>query len=185
VDADPRTGQRRWTGQQFLYTDHTSAELGYAVTDHVAQSRTVTAGLAVIVGTEDRQHACVALTRGADTNMAYVFTLSPNVPTQHRARAQPPSWPRYDRITAAHDGEPAIAATQTRDALSVLAGVLERDGQQHSASQTCQHAQDQARAAPATSTAPGVTASGVTASASRATLRPWSSSRFRSAGRSM
>jgi hypothetical protein len=28
---------------------------GYAVTDHAAQSRTVTAGLAVIIGTEDRQ----------------------------------------------------------------------------------------------------------------------------------
>jgi hypothetical protein len=36
-----------------------------------------------------------------------------------------------------------------------------------------------------TSTAPRVTVSGVTASASRATLRPPSSSRFRSAGRSM
>jgi hypothetical protein len=28
----------------------------YAVTDHVAQSRTVHTGLAVITGTEDRQH---------------------------------------------------------------------------------------------------------------------------------
>ena len=34
-----------------------AAELGYAVTDHVAQGHTVTAGLAVITGTEDRPHA--------------------------------------------------------------------------------------------------------------------------------
>ena len=32
----------------------------------------------MITGTEDRQHAYVALTRGTDTNMAYVFTLSPD-----------------------------------------------------------------------------------------------------------
>jgi hypothetical protein len=79
LDADPRTGQRRRTGRQFLYAHYQNAELGYAVTDHAAQSRTVTAGLAVITGTEDRQHAYVALSRGTDTNMAYVFTLSPKL----------------------------------------------------------------------------------------------------------
>ena len=57
LDADPRTGQRRWTGQHFLYADYATAELGYAVTDHAAQGRTVRTGLAVITGTEDRQHA--------------------------------------------------------------------------------------------------------------------------------
>ena len=57
LDADPRTGQRRWAGQQFLYSDYKDAELGYTVTDHVAQGRTVHTGLAVITGTEDRQHA--------------------------------------------------------------------------------------------------------------------------------
>jgi conjugative relaxase-like TrwC/TraI family protein len=57
LDADPATGQRRWTDRTFLYQHFRDAELGYAVTDHAAQSRTVTAGLAVIAGTEDRQHA--------------------------------------------------------------------------------------------------------------------------------
>jgi ATP-dependent exoDNAse (exonuclease V) alpha subunit len=66
LDADPATGQRRWTGQQFLYAGYRDAELGYAVTDHVAQSRTVHTGLAVIAGTEDRQHVYVALSRGTD-----------------------------------------------------------------------------------------------------------------------
>ena len=33
-------------------------------------------GLAVITGTEDRQHAYVALTRGTDANLAYVFTVA-------------------------------------------------------------------------------------------------------------
>ena len=140
LDADPRTGQRRWTGQQFLYPGYTNAELGYAVTDHVAQSRTVHTGLAVIAGTEDRQHAYVALSRGTDLNMAYVFTLSPKRADPAPGPRPAPELARYDRLTAGHDGEPATAATETGDALAVLSGVLDRDGQQLSASQTWQQA---------------------------------------------
>ena len=77
LDADPSTGQRRWTDRHFVFKNHKDAELGYAVTDHAAQGRTVHTGLAVITGTEDRQHAYVALTRGTDANLAYVFTHSP------------------------------------------------------------------------------------------------------------
>jgi AAA domain len=43
LDADQETGQRRWTDRQFLYADCEDAELGYAVTDHAAQDRTVQA----------------------------------------------------------------------------------------------------------------------------------------------
>jgi hypothetical protein len=140
LDADPVTGQRRWTRQQFVYADYTNAELGYAVTDHVAQSRTVTAGLAVITGTEDRQHAYVALSRGTDTNMAYVFTLSPKRADPVPGPRPAPELARYDRITAGLAAKPADSATQAGDALAVLSGVLERDGQQASASQTWQRA---------------------------------------------
>ena len=78
LDADPRTGQRRWTGRTFVYANHGESELGYAVTDHTAQGRTVHTGLAVITGTENGQHAYVAMSRGTDVNLAYVFTTSPN-----------------------------------------------------------------------------------------------------------
>ena len=64
LDADPSTGQRRWTDRHFVFKNHKGAELGYAVTDHAAQGRTVHTGLAVITGAEDRQHAYVALSRG-------------------------------------------------------------------------------------------------------------------------
>ena len=37
LDADPRTGQRRWTSQVFTYASYHDAELGYAVTDHTAR----------------------------------------------------------------------------------------------------------------------------------------------------
>jgi predicted nucleic acid-binding protein len=136
LDADPRTGQRRWTRQPFLYAGYQNAELGYAVTDHVAQGRTVTAGLAVIAGAEDRPHTLVALTRGTTINLAYVFTVSPK-------RADPvpgprPALTRYDQAHTERIGAPAPAATpsaQAGEALAVLSAVLERDGRLLSASQ--------------------------------------------------
>jgi len=104
LDADPRTGQRRWTGRPFLYASYQDAELGYAVTDHAAQSRTVHTGLAVITGTEDRQHAYVALARGTDANLAYVFTAPPK-------RADPVPGPRPAPELADDDGRLEIAAS--------------------------------------------------------------------------
>ena len=139
LDADPHTGQRRWTDQQFLFADYKDSELGYAVTNHVAQSRTVTAGLAVITGTEDRPHALVALTRGTDTNMAYVFTLSPKLADPIPGPRPAPELARYDRTTGP-GSQPAPEAAGTADALQVLAAVLDRDGQQLSAVQTRQQA---------------------------------------------
>ena len=141
LDADPQTGRRRWTERNFLYSHFGDAELGYAVTDHVAQGRTVHAGLAVITGTEDRQHAYVALTRGTDTNMAYVFTVSLKRADPAPGPRPAPELARYDRLTAERTAQPASpAAAGPRDALGVLAGVLDRDGQQLSASQTRQRA---------------------------------------------
>ncbi|MGN6175971.1 MAG: AAA family ATPase, partial [Streptosporangiaceae bacterium] len=140
LDADPRTGQRRWTERNFVYRDYRNAELGYAVTDHVAQSRTVHTGLALITGTEDRQHAYVALSRGTSNNLAFVFTVSPKRADPAPGPRPAPELPRYDRIRAERDGRPAPAATTvgTGEAAGVLADVLERDGQQLSASETWQ-----------------------------------------------
>ena len=134
LDADPRTGQRRWTDRHFLFASYENSELGYAVTDHTAMGRTVTAGLAVITGTEDRQHAYVALTRGTDVNLAYVFTLSPKLADPVPGPRPAPELARHDRLTAGPGDQPTPAATG--EALTVLSGVLERDGQLLSATQT-------------------------------------------------
>jgi conjugative relaxase-like TrwC/TraI family protein len=135
LDADPCTGQRRWTDRRFLFADYENSELGYAVTDHTAMGRTVTAGLAVITGTEDRQHAYVGLTRGTDANLAYVFTLSPKLADPVPGPRPAPELARHDRRTAGPGNQPTAEAA-TGEALTVLSGVLERDGQQLSATQT-------------------------------------------------
>ena len=138
LDADPRTGQRRWTGRAFRYAGYQDAELGYAVTDHAAQGRTVHTGLAVITGTEDRQHAYVALTRGTDANLAYVFTVSPKRADPVPGPRPAPELARYDQIHAERAGVPAPATPPAPPgtALGVLSAVLDHDGQQLSATQT-------------------------------------------------
>ena len=134
LDADPVTGQRRWTDRHFVFNKYKDAELGYAVTDHAAQGRTVHTGLAVITGTEDRQHAYVALSRGTEVNLAYVFTASPKTADPAPGPRPAPELARYDRRAA--PGGPAAPAATPADPLTVLAGVLDRDGQQRSATQT-------------------------------------------------
>jgi hypothetical protein len=134
LGPDPVTGQRRWTDRHFLFKGYQDAELGYAVTDHTAQGRTVHTGLAVITGTEDRQHAYVALSRGTDVNIAYVFTLSPKRADPVPGPRPAPELARYDRRAATPDAAPGPAARH--EALAVLAGVLDRDGQLLSATQT-------------------------------------------------
>ena len=136
LDADPATGQRRWTGRHFVFKNHKDAELGYAVTDHAAQGRTVTAGLAVITGTEDRQHGYVALSRGTEVNLAYVFTASPKTADPVPGPRPAPELARYDRRAAPDSGPAAPPSATPADPVTVLAGVLDRDGQQHSATQT-------------------------------------------------
>jgi hypothetical protein len=104
LDPDPHTGQRRWTARAFSYAGYQDAELGYAVTDHTAQGRTVHTGLAVLTGTEDRQHAYVALTRGTDANLAYVFTASPKRADPAPGPKPAPELARYDKISAERAG---------------------------------------------------------------------------------
>ena len=142
LDADPATGQRRWTDRTFLYQLFRDAELGYAVTDHVAQGRTVHTGLALITGTEDRQHAYVALTRGTDANLAYVFTVSPKLADPAPGPRPAPELARYDQIHAERRAvrAPITPPAPPGTALGVLAEVLDRDGQQQSATQTRQQA---------------------------------------------
>ena len=137
MGTDRETGRRRWTDRQFLYADFADAELGYAVTAHVAQGRTVRTGLAVFNGSEDRQHAYVALTRGTHENTAYVFTTPTKLADPAPGARPAPELARYDRLTA-QNGDPAPDPDDpgTTSPVSVLAEMItSRDGAAQSASQ--------------------------------------------------
>jgi hypothetical protein len=132
LDADPATGQRRWTERPFAYARYQDAKPGYAVTDHAAQGRTAHTGLAVITGTEDRPHAYVALTRGTDANLAYAFTVSPKRADPVPGPRPAPELARYDTINAERAGQsaPPTQPAPPGTALGVLSDVLDNDGQQ-------------------------------------------------------
>jgi hypothetical protein len=98
-------------------------------------------GIAVVTGNEDRQWLYPAMTRGTDTNLAFVFTTSArSADPQPRLRAAP-ELDRYDRIRYQHDTYLADLAATTqpgrpdpREPIAVLADVLGRDGAELSAS---------------------------------------------------
>ena len=97
----------------------------------------MTAGLAVITGSEDRPHALVALTRGTTINLAYVFTVSPKRANPVPGSRPAPELARYDQVHAERAGTsaPVTPGAPPGEALAVLSAVLERDGQLLSASQ--------------------------------------------------
>ena len=68
----------------------------------------------------------MALTRGTDANLAYVFTVSPKLADPDPGPRPAPELARYDQITAHRDDTPVPAGNTaaSSDALSVLAGVL-------------------------------------------------------------
>jgi len=142
LDPDPATDQRRFTGRAFRYTGYQTADLAYAITGHSAQGATVHTGIALVTGTEDRQWLYPAMTRGTDTNFAYVFT-TPARPTDPRPGTQPaPELRRYERIRRERQGFPAAqpapgpGGPEPREPIAVLADVLSRDGAELSATET-------------------------------------------------
>ena len=96
-DPDRATGQRRFTSQAFRYTGYQSADLAYAITGHSAQGATVHTGIALVTGYEDRQWLYPAMTRGSDTNVAFVFTTPPNVADPAPGARPAPDLDRYER----------------------------------------------------------------------------------------
>ena len=141
LDPDPATGQRQFTDRAFRYTSYQSADLAYAVTGHSAQGATVHTGIALVTGTEDRQWLYPAMTRGTDTNLAYVFT-PPARPADPQSGARPaPELDRYENLRRERAGylpdEPSPGSpnrTGQREPIAVLADVLSRDAAEQSAS---------------------------------------------------
>ena len=105
LDPDRATGQRRFTAQAFRYDGYQSADLAYAVTGHSAQGATVHTGIALVTGTEDRQWLYPAMTRGTDTNLAFVFT-TPAAADPRPGTRPAPELDRYDRLRREHAGYP-------------------------------------------------------------------------------
>ena len=155
IDADRETGERRFADTTVTYdAGSTSADLAYAVdehkgadrpadlayaiTGHSAQGRTVLQGIALITGTETREWAYVAMSRGADANYAFVATEPARIADPKPGVRAAPELARHDRIERERAGiadDPAARShgDMDREPIGVLSDVLANEGAELSA----------------------------------------------------
>jgi hypothetical protein len=129
LEAEPGTGSPRWTDQAFLFPGYRTAELGYAVTEHVAQGRTVAATRTVVAPGDDRQGTYVGATRGTSGNVLMVITPSPGLADPQPLSRPAPELSRFRRLSLERQGYRPQRTPQgdLDEGLAVLADVLARD----------------------------------------------------------
>jgi len=165
LDADRETGQRRFADDTVTYKEAgrwadlayaenpederpastRPADLGYSITGHTAQGRTVYEGHLLFTGNENRNWAYPSLTRGTNGNYAWVVGQPAKVADPTPGTRPAPELARYERIERERAGLPDESRKLTRqeeelkrDPKAVLAEVFERDGTEYSALETRQ-----------------------------------------------
>ena len=88
-------------------SDFSAYDLGYCITGHSSMGRTVTAGIPVVTGNENRQWLYTAMSRGAARNYAYVMSQTPRKADPTPGAAPAPELARYDRQQRLRAGLPA------------------------------------------------------------------------------
>jgi hypothetical protein len=144
LGRDPATGESRWSASFWLPRRYLARHctLAYATTQHAALGRTVDTAHVLVDGLGDRQGLYVALSRGRDANHAYCITQSPRLADTREGSRPDPELRRLWRLDREHAGllppEPSVGGGQVPelDPVTVLAGVLARDGGELSATET-------------------------------------------------
>ena len=111
LDADPETGERRYTSA-FSYAYLHESQLGHAGTTHRAQGVTGTVGIALVAGTEAHEWLYPAMTRGREANYAVVFTTSPNRADPREGTRMAPELARHGRLQAERAAQDAAVRSR-------------------------------------------------------------------------
>jgi AAA domain/TrwC relaxase len=129
LDADPKTQVSRWTEHTFLFSRYQNAELGYAVTEHVAQGRTVAAARGIVTPSDNRQGTYVAASRGTTDNVMMVITPSPKVADPLPLSRPAPELNRSGKLQRERHGHVPQRSPHgdLDEGMAVLADVLARD----------------------------------------------------------
>jgi hypothetical protein len=139
-----KTGRACWS-QPFEVPKRylaTHATLAYATTQHAAQGRTVNTAHVLVDGLGDRQGLYVSMSRGRDANHAYCITDHSRAADVTVGSCPDPELLRSQQLDLEHAGlppnEPAPDEQQQAvlDPVTVLAGILGRDGRELSAAET-------------------------------------------------
>jgi conjugative relaxase-like TrwC/TraI family protein len=143
---DPEIGKPLWSApfqvpKRYLASH---ATLAYATTQHAAQGRTVSTAHVLVDGLGDRQGLYVAMSRGRDANHAYCITdWSRSTDIAEGSRPDPELRRAHqldlERAGLAPDGPaPGHPNRPASEPVTVLAGILARDGRELSAIETLQ-----------------------------------------------
>jgi hypothetical protein len=144
LGRDPATGENCWSASFWLPRRYLARHctLAYATTQHAVLGRTVDTAHVLVDGLGDRQGLYVALSRGRDANHAYCYTQFPRLADTRGGSRPDPELRRLGRLNREHAGrlppEPSAGGglTPELDPVTVLAGVLARDGGELSATET-------------------------------------------------
>jgi conjugative relaxase-like TrwC/TraI family protein len=144
LGRDPATGETCWSASFWLPRRYLARHctLAYATTQHAALGRTVDTAHVLVDGLGDRQGLYVALSRGRDANHAYCVTQFPRLADTREGSRPAPELGRLRRLDRERAGlvpsEPSAGGGQVPelDPVTVLAGVLARDGSELSATET-------------------------------------------------
>jgi hypothetical protein len=144
LGRDPATGESRWSASFWLPRRYLARHctLAYAATQHAAQGRTVDTAHVLVDGLGDRQGLYVAMSRGRDANHAYCVTQYPQLADTCEGSRPAPELSRLRRLNREQAGLPptkppaGARPTPELDPVTVLAGVLARDGGELSATET-------------------------------------------------
>ena len=126
---DPRTGEAAWSARFELPEEYIEqhADLAYAGSVHAAEGRTVDTAHLVVDETTGRESFYVGMSRGRERNTAYVITER-----THAADLAPEQRPS----PGIEDPGTALDAPPRPHRLAVLAGVLEREQGERTATET-------------------------------------------------
>lgn len=141
ITESDRDGRRKFDTTPRYSADYSNFDLGYAITGHSAQGRTVHSGIAVVSGSEDRQWLYVSMTRGRESNTAIAFTRGHRNSDARPGAPASPEIARHAANEAERAGQPVTTPApggtpEPRDPGAVLADVMSRDGHSESATET-------------------------------------------------
>ena len=139
---DQQTRQRTWS-QPFTISGAyaaASCDLGYALTVHTVEGRTVGTGITLASDAQSRSSLYVAMTRGRDRNNVYAYSAGTE-DSQFGAKADPdPEVSRQRSLLAYRAGFDDPVRADLRDPVAILAPVIRRDDAQMSATETGEQA---------------------------------------------
>jgi hypothetical protein len=137
---DQETGERTWSAPFHLRSSYAAdyCDLGYALTWHTVEGRTVSVGIALANDGRTKSGLYVAMTRGQQRNEVYAYPTTNELVGQ--GTSPDPEIARQLNLQAERDGNKSAASGDERDPITILAPVIRRDDAQLSATETREQA---------------------------------------------